>query len=178
MKYFIGYLIKGEAKQYQINLINELSKNFRINNLNKTIMPHLTLKYFAQDIDKKKLIELEKIISEFTKKVRKFNFSLTSFENFDKEVIFMKTSGKGLDRLYSKFFNFLDSIKWIEWLKFEREKHKFHATIAIVKDDAKFIKIQKYLSNLEPKYPLSFDNLAILKKLKNKWIVHKEFKIK
>ena len=178
MKYVRVYLIKEKAKRYQIGLINEISKKFGTENLNKTIVPHLTLKYFSQPINKNKINELEKVLENFSKNTNKFNFDIKKFGNFDKKVIFTRASSKNLDKFYGKFTKKLNELEWIKWENFEKGKHNFHATLCYTQDKNQFKKINKYLSDRNPDYKLKFDNITILKKPKNKWIVQRTFSIK
>ena len=178
MKYVVVYLIKGKAKKYQTSLTNKLSRKFNLKNLNKSIMPHLTLKYFNQPVDGNKLNQLEIALDNFSKKVNQFEFNLFGFGNFDEKVIFIKTQNKNLDKLYRKFTSELNKLKWIKWRKYEKMKHNFHATLNYINGRKQFKEILKHLSDRNPNYKLKFDNIAILTKPKDKWIIYKEFKIK
>ncbi len=173
MKYFIAYLIKGDAKKYHKGLMNGLFKEFRIDNLSRRIPPHLTLKV---PFEFSKISEVEKLIRDFCKKNKKTKIKLKGFGNFNKKVIYLNTfpSVETLN-LIDDFLLKLKSIKNISWSRNEIESLHLHSTIAMGNIGVKFDKIWKHLSERFPDYDLEFDNISILKKIGGKWEVHKEF---
>ena len=63
MKYFIGYVIKGEAGEYLYNLTREISTRFNVFALHKWAPPHITLKI---PFDTPYIDDVSKVIEQFT----------------------------------------------------------------------------------------------------------------
>ena len=175
MRYVIVYLIKGKPMIYQIKLINEISKKFKVKNLNYHIMPHITLK---TPIITKNISIFEEKIREFCKFSNKGLIEIRGFGDFYNHVIFLKiilSSQAKSSR--KKLIKKLMEIPRLKLDKFDKS-YKPHATLCYIKNKSKSLEIKNYLSNKKPRYKFKFDNITILKKVKNKWIIHKEFKIR
>lgn len=155
MKCTIVYLIKGEAKSYHNNLARKISKKFNVNCVSDKIDPHITLKYFDQQLDENMLQQVEAILGEFVKIYKKSKIRL-----------------KGIGHLVKE----LNKLKWISWLECDREKVHFHSTLATEDIEEKFDEIVSFLSAEKPDFNL--DNITIMAKPKEKWIIHKEFLLK
>ncbi len=175
MKYMIVYLIKGKAKKYQVGLTNELSKKFGLYNLNNHIMPHLTLKV---PFERKNIKEVEAVIKKFSSSKKPVKLRIQGFGEFNKSVVYLKIElSKEVKALRNDLLKELKNLPRMRFRKYDGESIP-HATLVYAKDRKKFLKVWEYLSSRNPKYLLYFDNMAILKKPKNKWIIQKEFKIK
>ncbi len=176
MKYFIGYLIKGEAQKYHHKICSELSNKFEIKYLPATIPSHLTLKA-PFEIDNIRIIE-EKI-EEFLIETKKVKLMLNGFGHFGKEVIFMDIKpNREMSNTHKKLVSKLKEIKILEWKELENKDLKFHLTVATKGIKLEFDEMWKYLSIHNPSYHLEFDNVAILKYESGKWVVYKEYEIK
>lgn len=68
MKYNIRYLIKGEAEQFQQELMHEIEEKFDVHKaLHKKQQAHITLKYSFQANDTE-IQELEEVLQQFCAK--------------------------------------------------------------------------------------------------------------
>ena len=87
MKYFIGCLIKGDVKKYQEKLIDKISKNFGVRNLNEHIPAHFTLKapFEAKHID-----SIKKLLKKFSLKEKRSRIKIDGIGNFHRRVIYLK----------------------------------------------------------------------------------------
>jgi len=175
-KYVIVYLIKGIANKYQKKLIKDLAKLSKETHvLEKNVPPHITLKYSLKPNNIK---ETEKLIETFTKNQKPFEFNLNKFDNFNKFVTFLKPDKLvKIKKIQKSLLSELSNLKDIEFIEFDLNFHP-HVTLCYGNTPDTFNKIWKYLQNLsKPNLKLSFNNITILKKPKDKWIIHKEYKI-
>ncbi|MDH3352871.1 MAG: 2'-5' RNA ligase family protein [Nanoarchaeota archaeon] len=176
MKYFIGYLIKGQAKEYQEKLIDKISEGFNVRNLNEYIPAHFTLKspFSTNDIK-----HVEKILKVFCSKEKSSKIRIDSIGNFNRRVIYLggelslETIGT-LRRLIDK----LRTIPWMRFDKFDLVEDNFHSTLTRAKDSNQFKEIMNFLYKEKPDFDVDFDNIAILRREKDRWVIHKEFAIK
>ncbi len=175
MKYVLVYLLKGKAKTYHTKLVKEVSRQFNTADLSSHIPAHLTIKspFFTEDI-----LEVESIIKKIAKDVKRSPFLLKGFGHFDKRVIFMDVSpSEEMIFLYTTILEALKQVPDMTFSTHEEKKINYHATIAYCDSEKIFNSIWNYLSFRKPQYELEFNAIAILKKPKDKWILHKEFTI-
>jgi len=175
MQYGIVYLIRGRPRTYQQCLTNELSKKFRITNLNKHITPHVTLK---APFKTNKIKVIESIILNLCKDSKKYPVKIKGFGNFGKEVIFLDVRfSLKAKRIYKKLLKELKKIKWVSFNQYDG-LGTFHATLAYAKNEDQFSYIMKYIKKRKPSYGLEFDNISLLKKVGKNWKIYKVFEIK
>lgn len=175
MKYVIVCLIKGDAGNYHNSLVRELARNFSTKDLSQTIPPHLTIKspFFTKNI---KIIE--EIIYGFSKSIKKTSFTLKGFDHFRRNVIFMNVNANNyLIDVARNLVKLLGKVRGMTFSEYESKPVHYHATIAYCESEKMFDAIWLYLSNRKPEYKVYFDNITILKKVKDKWRIHKEFDI-
>jgi 2'-5' RNA ligase len=176
MKYSIFYLIKGPAEKYQQKLVKEVGPMFGENYMVENSLPaHITL---HSPFELKSIKHLEELLNNFSKKHNKSKIKIEGFGNFKRFVAFLKTqfSKEGM-KLQKELARELEKIN-IPSHKFDK-KFKPHATISYGNTPETFSKIWDYLKKLEnPKFEVEFDNLTIMKKSRNKWIIHKKFELK
>lgn len=176
MKYSIFYIIKGEAGKYNQKLIKKVGPMFGENYMVEHYLPaHITLKS-PFEIDN--IQKVERVLKKFVKEQNPAKIKINGFGNFRKFVSFMKTEFS-----ISAFKIQRDLIK--ELKKIGINPHEFdikfkpHMTIAYGNTKKSFNGIWNYLGKLDkPEFNLMLNNLAIMKKGKTQWNVHKEFKIK
>ena len=174
MRYAIVYLLKGKARGYHIGLVSEISKKFQLRNLNDCVMPHVTLKspFEGEDI---KIVE--NLIEDYSRRMKKVGIELKGFSDFDKKVLFFDfVSSSDAFEIQKGLINILD-FAGLDMGEFDR-KWKPHSTLAYFDNDYKFEEVKRYLSGGNPNYKMFFDNISIIKKLKDKWVIHKEFELK
>ncbi|MEK6898508.1 MAG: 2'-5' RNA ligase family protein [Nanoarchaeota archaeon] len=168
-------LIKGYAGKYHNSLVKEISSNFGTNDLSQRIPPHVTIKspFFTKNIN-----EIEEVIYDFSKKLKKSSFNLEGFDHFRKNVIFINVIANDyIINIARNLMELLRKIKGITFSEYEDKQIHYHATIAYCESEKIFNAIWSYLSNKRPEYNVYFNNITILKKVKDKWKIHKEFDI-
>jgi 2'-5' RNA ligase len=178
MKYFIGYLVKGEAEQYHQKLVKDIASRFDVFNTVSFKAPsHITFKYIS---NRERIWDVERVLENLCKDTPVSDFSIGGIGSFDNNVIYLKVEPseamvvfrKNLLRELKK----LDNIPWYPWDR--KATPNFHVTIAEGDIKSKFDEVRNYLFKYNKKFDLGFDQIAILKKPKDKWILHKGFYIK
>jgi 2'-5' RNA ligase len=177
MRYVIVYLVKGKAKKYQNKLKNEVGPKFGENHLVDNPIPaHVTIK---SPFETKKIEEVESVISEFVKKRKAVDLKIDGFDKFRRFVAFLKIDfGKEGRKVRKDLLKDLEKVKWMK-LRGHDLKWKPHVTVSYGNTKESFDGIWNYLAKLKkPKFNLKFDNITLLKKVRGKWKVYKEFEIK
>ena len=176
MKYSIFYVIKGPARKYQQKLVKKVGPMFGENYMIENPLPaHITL---HSPFELKDVKSLEKVIDHISKKHNKSRIKFDGFGNINKFVIFLKPYfSKGGLVLQKELIKELENINIYSHV-FDK-KFKPHSTISYSNSPETFNKIWTYLNKLEkPIFDLELDNITIMKKSKNRWVIHKEFKLK
>ncbi len=177
-KYFIGYLINGNAKSYHNKLANDIANKFKIFKISDQVDPHITFKGFTILLNKLQLQELEVLLKKFCNKNNKTKIKLKGIGHFDNKVIFIEVEpSKEMKLLYAEFVKELENLRWVPWNQYDKENIHFHATLAEKFEEDKFERIYKFASKEKPDFDLELDNICILKKPKDKWILYKKFKL-
>ena len=174
-KYSIFYLIKGKAGRYNQKLIKEVGPKFGEDYLIKNPLPsHITIKYPFETENIKKV---EGVLREFVNNHKFSKLKIYGFGNFKQSVIFMKTKfSKPALQIQKELIKEFKKIG-IKPRKFDKNL-KPHVTVAYGNTKKTFKLIWNYVRELnKPKFELELNNLAIMKKTKNKWKIHKEFKL-
>lgn len=176
MKYAIVYLVKGKVGTYHKKLVNKFSSMFKIKNLNSYISPHLTLK---APFMTKKIKDIETVLKKFVINHKPTIIKMHKIGYFDKHVLYMKADfSNKANNIYKDLIRCLRKISWMRWRKYDEIPGKFHATLGYAKNQGQFEEMWEYLMKQKFNFTLKFDNLTIIKKVNNKWVVHRIFKIK
>lgn len=179
MKYSIVYLLGGEAKKYQENLMKDISERFNVQNLNEKIMPHITFKspFRTDDIS-----DLEKRLDKFTRKNKSSEISINGFGSFNEEVLYLNVEfSERAKKTFRRLNKKISDLDYIDFNEYDNLEDNFHSTLAITENRNKFNKIKNYLEdNYNPGFDLDFDNIAVIKKheLKREWEIDKIYNLK
>jgi 2'-5' RNA ligase len=178
MKYFIAYVIKGEAGDYHKQLSDGIARQFNFKPLSLKVPPHLTLKSpFITDIS---IEEIESLIANFVTSIKAPKLLLESFGSFRDEVIYIdvKPSPNAV-AMINDFVGELKNVTWLPFEKFETQEGgaHLHATLAYADTKENFKMINKYLADYNPQFEVLLDNITILKREPEKWVVHKEYSL-
>lgn len=177
MRYFIGFLIKGEAKDFHCNLIKEIFEKFSIDPLVKIkLEPNITLKA-PFEATEEQINEVVQIIENFCPTVRPIDLRLSNFGHFDTDVIFADIEENAwLQLVFKEFSERLGKITWLTFEKFDLVK-KFHLTIVSGNlEENKFFQIWDFVSTKNISLETIFDGISIFIKTSGKWEIYKEFK--
>jgi 2'-5' RNA ligase len=181
MKYFIGYVIEGEAEEYYKNICKELARNFGIKDLSLRLPPHLTFVPPFEIEDNKnqvreRIIQALKMIAD-EQKIINFNMkgfgrfghgSRTIFLSFEasEEVnnVIQEINQKIKDLVKQKIISVFE-------LKLLSKNIHLHTSIARFLTPNLSNKIWNYLKELhEPRFKLKFDNLTLFELKESGWI--------
>ncbi len=175
MKYFIGHLIKGEAKKYQEKLISEISSNFCIRSLNGFVPAHFTVKAPFESYD---VSPIEELLGEVCGRGKVSDVKIDGIGNFHKRIIYLNgRSSSGVVKFIDGLNDELRKIGWMQFGKYDLIEDNLHGTLARVKDNKQFDDVMGFLANERPYFEFGFDNISIFQKRKNGWEVYKEFKL-
>lgn len=84
-----------------------------------------------------------------------------------------------MNRLEKQLIIGLKKLANVSWSPFDKLPYSFHVTIAEKDIGEKFNEIKKYCQkSYKQRFGIQFDNITILKKPKDKWLIYKEFKIR
>ena len=176
MKLSIFYLIKGESDKYVQKLVTEVGPKFGENYLVENHLPsHITLK---SPFETENIKEVEKVMECFANQQNSSEIYVNGFDNFREFVAFLKPvfSEKAL-KMQKQLIRELGNIG-VDSREHD-EEFKPHVTLSYGNTKDSFDKIWNYLKTLKkPEFSMNLDNIAIMKKGKKSWKIHKEFKLK
>jgi 2'-5' RNA ligase len=174
MRYFIGYLIKGGAKDYQEKLIGRICKKFDVRNLNEHVPAHFTLKapFETEDIG-----EVDNILKDFCSKRKVSDIKINGIGSFREHIIFLNGESPEGEKTFRGLIRELEKIGWMNFWEYELGDVNFHGTLARAKDKKQFVEIMGFLEGERPSFDLMFDNIAIFENVDGKWRVYREFKL-
>jgi 2'-5' RNA ligase len=178
MKYFIAYVIKGEARDYHIKLGDSIAQQFNYKPLSLKVPPHLTLKApFETDND---IQAVESLLAKFVIGKQAPKLLLEGFGLFRNEVVFIDVKpSKDAVEMISKLHSEIKKITWIPFDAFETQDGgaHLHATLAFADTKENFVNINNYLPTDKPKFEIVLDNITLLKREPERWVVHKEYSL-
>lgn len=174
MKYYVGYLVKGEVADYYREITSDLSKRFGIKNLSDTKPPHLTFKapFETENIEIFEK-EIKRVASQY--KVSKFFIEgFGRFESMDKTIYLAIKPDSELNKKANGI------IKTIAYFGENRKSipQPFHPHISVARflDPEMFQKIWNYVSTLPiPRFETVFDGLTLFVDQNNHWEVKSTF---
>ncbi len=171
----IVYLMRNKVKKYQEKLIDELSKKFKINNLNHHIPAHITLKV---PFETKRIKNVENVLRNFVKKQKQSKIKVKGFGSFNGKVIFINPIYSNAAKILTR--NLIKDLEIISRMKLKKydKDHTPHATIGYARNKYQFKEILNFLNSKNPEFSMSFDNITILKKVVRNWKIYKIFKIR
>ncbi len=178
MRHIVAHLIRGEAGEAHKNITKDLTLKFDTFPLHDRIPPHLTLKRWFE-MDEKGMEALYKCLDNFANSHKQTEYSLAGFGNFGKDVIYVdvvpspEMSQNALDLM-----NALHEIKEMTFDEFDNGSD-FHATLVMgALKPFDYDQIWNYLKTIEqPNFKMKFDNVAILKKPIDKWVIDRVWEI-
>ncbi|MFH1840407.1 MAG: 2'-5' RNA ligase family protein [Nanoarchaeota archaeon] len=175
MEYRIVYLIKGKAEKYHKKLIKDLAKEYNQSVPPKVFPSHATLKY---RFETNRIKELESLLKNFVKKQKLAKIKIKRTMQFHDRVACLKLDfSKEANQVYKNLKKELEKISWLTWKEQDKMLGKFHSSLIFNEDPKEFKKIWKDTSKIKINFDLNFDNLAILKRSRKYWKIHKVFRI-
>jgi 2'-5' RNA ligase len=161
MKYFVGYLVEGEAADYYKTLTSDLEQRFSVKDLSEYIPPHLTLKipFEADSVE-----DFENYMATVSKGLSTLDLVVNGFEKFDgkRMTIFLKVTAGNNIKTIESIVDHLES--YGEDTKKLPRPLALHTSIARFLSPERCEEIWNYLQTLPvPQFNLEFNNLTIFK---------------
>jgi 2'-5' RNA ligase len=176
-KYFIAVVPEGNIQKEVTDLKNQLMEHFGLKYSLKS-PAHVTLK-MPFSWDEKKEDKLFEKLETFISAQAPFVVQTKGFDRFGRRVLFVKIlkshSLQALQKALSKFCK--QELKLVEELS-DRNYHP-HMTVAF-KDvkEKDFELYEDFVKEIKMAYEIPVNQLALLKKIEEIWIVIKRFEIK
>ncbi len=179
MRHIITHLIRGEARNTHEDITKDLTLKFDTFPIHDRIQPHLTLKRWFE-MNEKGMETLYECLDNFVISHKQSDYTLTGFGNFRKDVIYVdvlpspKMSQNALELMAE-----LHEIKEMTFDEFDNGGD-FHATVVMgALKSFDYDQVWNYLKTIkQPYFNMKFDNIAILKKPVDKWVVDRVWEIK
>ncbi len=176
MKYFIGYLISGEAAEWHISTTKKVSDKFGTWKLYEKLPPHITI-FYPEGVED--ITEIINYIRDWVEKNKvSGNFYISGFDRFDDKVVFAKINvDESVSRVIENLRAGIRNISSIPNESFP-DWHP-HATLANKLTPEDIDRIWEYTSQLDkPNFILPFNNITIFKFVGDqKWVVDESFEL-
>jgi len=173
MRFFIGYLIQGEAAQWQKQTEKQISHTFGTWDMHEKIPPHITL-FRPFDVEEKEVGTLDSLLREWVAvHPTSGNFTMSSFGRFSDRAVFtdISTDTKALHAVLDLRTRIGSLIK----AKEDFPDWQAHATLAYLLTPTEIAAIWDYVQRLTPPdFTLPFDNVTLFRPGKTQgWEVEK-----
>ena len=120
------------------------------------------------------------MVEDFTSNYVQADYKLKGFGNFNEAAVYIDVLPSAeMKQNLSNLQESLSKIEGISLDQFDRNQN-LHATVALGKlKPYDLDQIWSYVQDLEqPDFSMKFDNVAVLKKVENRWITERVFEIK
>jgi 2'-5' RNA ligase len=176
MKYFVGYLISGEAAEWHINLAKSISEKFGTWKIYEKLPPHVTIFYLSELED---LTPVRELLQNWTKeKTTPGNLVISDFDRFDDRVVFAKVEPDNEARDMAE--ELIRKLKEIPGMTQEDFPvwHP-HATLAYKLTPPEINQIWEYVQTIpKPNFSIPFDNVTIFRfEGDMKWVAEESFNL-
>lgn len=173
MKYFIGYELQGEARDYHIKLSDNLVSRFNLRKLSEYIPPHITLK---APFETESIGEVNALLEQFSHAHRKSLLYFRDFGNFSPHSVYLKVFAPVETlKVTSELKERLARISWMTFEDLEK-KSIFHSSVARRIPEESFEDLWKYVSSLpQPDIKARFDNVSIFVRDGDHWKTNRLF---
>lgn len=177
-KYFIGFLLEGDAAAWHIETAKKISDTFNTWEIYKKIPPHVTV---FQTFETKDVVSIKELLEIQSRRVSiPGNLTLSGFDHFENNVVFAKV----VDVDVSIWFVVEQIKKEIKnVLGIAKEKFSVwspHVTLANHVTPEEIERIWNYVQTLEqPTFTLPFNNITVFRfEGEQKWVVEQTFRLK
>lgn len=175
MKYFIGYVIEGEAAEYHQELVKRVAAEFNVQaTLNHKAPSHITIKHLS---NREGISDVERVLAELCTGTNTSDFTLGGIGSFGRDVIYMGVNPSlQMVDFRNDLFSRLKNLQYIPWYAWDNGKvPNFHATVCEEDIGERFEDIKRYLAEYKRRFRLKFDHVDILKKPDGEWVPHRRF---
>ena len=171
-RHIIVHLIRDEAKEAHETITKELVEKLDAFPIHDRIVPHLTLKRWFE-LDGAGVEEVYRVLDVFAATHMQSDYRLHGLSNFGEGVIYIDVDPSNeMSQTVSDLMVALHTVKGMSFEEVDTTEQHFHATVAMralkpfdFKETWDYLLTQKQLD-----FNLKFDNIAILRKEKDKWV--------
>jgi len=178
-KRIIVHLIRGEAKEAHEHITRSLVEKLDAFPIHDRVVPHLTIKRWFE-LDETGLQSVYLALDKIAEIHKQSSYRLHGLNNFGEGVIFIdvQPSQETLNTV-SAVMRAMRDIEGMTFDEYDEIDGDLHATVSMrALKPFDFKEIWDYLQTLpELDMKLNFDNIAILKKVDNKWIPEKVWEL-
>jgi 2'-5' RNA ligase len=179
MRHIIVHLLRGEAKEAHEAITRDLVEKFDAFPIHDRIVPHLTLKRWFE-LNEAGMESVYKALDIFTKHHNQSDYKLGGFGHFGEGVIYvdvkpsLEMSAAARDLMAA-----MHDIEGMTFDEYDDIEGDFHATVAMrALKPFDFEQTWNYLNTTEGMdFDMKFDNIAILKKEEDKWVVDRVWEL-
>jgi 2'-5' RNA ligase len=158
--------LEKKIQDFQNQIIKEVAEKFDLRKiLIQNVEPHFTLKYHMP-VNESQLGIIEDFLREFCSARDRTPVKVGGYTSFGKSVIYTSVlfSDAAL-QIFREFNRRLRTFDWVVWSEFDAENLIAHATI-VEQCEEKYDYIVKFLGPREKHFDTWFDNITIVKKIK------------
>ena len=161
MKYYIGYLVRGELEENYHRLVEEVCEVFKLEKRSKKErIPHITIK---SPFEIESLSDVKKALEKFAGEP--FNggfFYVNAFGHFDERVVYFNVDlGEQARINISNLLQIIDRFP----NDFYDQNRKFHITLFKGEElEGRYEDIWGYLKKFNPNFKIPFDNITLFRK--------------
>ena len=178
-KRIIVHLIRGEAKEAHEHITKSLVEKLDAFPVHERIVPHLTIKRWFE-LDDTGLQSVYAALDKIAETHKQSSYRLHGLNNFGEGVIFVdvKPSQETLNTV-NAVMQAMREIEGMTFDEYDEIQGDLHATVAMrALKPFDFKETWDYLQTLpQIDMDLQFDNIAILKKVENKWVPEKVWEL-
>lgn len=175
----IVHLIRGEAKEAHENITRSLVEKLDAFPVHERVVPHLTIKRWFE-LDEAGVRSVYAALDEIARTHKQSSYRLRGLNNFGEGVIFVDVAPtQEMLGTVSAVMKAMRGIEGMTFDEYDEIEGDLHATVAMrALKPFDFKETWDYLQTLpELDMNLQFDNIAILKKVDNKWIPEKVWEL-
>ena len=172
MRHILVHLIRGEAKKKHEAITRDLVEKYDAFPIHDRIVPHLTLKRWFE-LDAEGMQNLYDTIDTFVASLTQSDYKLSGFGHFNEDVIYVDAKpSPEMASTTRDLTKILHGVKGMTFDEFDVMEPEFHATLVMrLLKPFDYTQIWEYLNKEEVfDFNMKFDNIAILKKVDNKWV--------
>ena len=179
MRRVIVHLIRGEAGTAHEAITKDLTQKFDTFPLHNRIPPHLTLKRWFE-LDERGMEALYICLDDFASLHQPSDYLLKGFGSFGKDVMYIDVLPSAQMRSSAHdLMTALYTIPNLTFDEFDGIEDDFHATVAMgALKPFDYEQVWDYLkTGVLPDFKMKFDNIAVLKKENEKWLVERVWEL-
>lgn len=179
MRHIIVHLIRGEAGKAHEAITRDLAERFDSFPIHDRIVPHLTLKRWFE-LDEQGLENVRRVLDSFATSHTQSDYKLRGFGHFEEGVIYVDVEPSLEMTLAAR--DLMSAMHGVEGMTFDEYddiEGDFHATVAMrALKPFDYNQLWSYLNSTEGMdFDMKFDNVAILKREENKWVVDRVWEL-